>query len=104
MAQAFQINLRTGVPFQVIACGWILLMSRHARNRVVKYDYRGIRFIVSNVNQTGDAGMDKCGIADDRHSPSRRSFLPGLYEAVKPRDGSAHTHGSVNGAKRRYRS
>jgi hypothetical protein len=76
-------------------------MARHACDGIIQDNYGGVGFIISNINQACDAGMDKGGIADHRYCPACILFIPRLHKAVKPGNRRPHTYGGVYGPKRR---
>ena len=81
----------------------ILLMPRHARDRVVENQNRRAALIVRDVRKTRDAGMQECRVADnaDRPIALRRAYR---RKSVQRGNRRAHAYARVERAQRRRRA
>ena len=101
LADLFNAHLFHNVPLQGFAGGGVLLMAGHAGNGVIHDDNGGDALVIGDVDQSGDAGMHKGGISDDRHRIFGAVNTPGLVKTVKAGDGSAHANGGIHREERR---
>ena len=63
----FEIDFAGGIALDVIARRGVLLMPRHAGDRIVENDDGRVRLIVSDIGEPRHARMHKGRVADHRH-------------------------------------
>ena len=79
-------------------------MPRHARDRVVEYDHRRVRLIVSDVRQPRHARMHKRRVADHRDGFRFRFATEHLVETMRGAYRRAHAQRHFDRRERRHRA
>ena len=91
-------------PCTVSAGCRVFLMPRLAGGGIVRDDHHAGTLVVNRVDQPGDAGMHKGGVADDGDGLLGEFPAPGFFAAVGHADGRAHADDGVRRAQRRHRA
>ena len=73
-------------------------MTGHTGDGVIHNNNGGIGFVIGCIDQAGNAGVHKGGVANDCHSLSAAC----LGEAVQTGNGSAHADGGIQRCQRRH--
>jgi len=96
LCKSFKVYRNGGIALNGFAGGGILLVSGHARYAVVENYDGGNALVVCDVYKTGNARMNKGGIADDRHRFFGGFVVVCFIEAVEGGNACAHANAGVD--------
>ncbi len=74
-------------------------MPRHSGCAVIQNDNRDLPLVIDGVDQRRDAGVQKSGVANNRHHPVARDAGPGHAQSLP--DAGTHTGGGIHRIQRR---